>query len=78
MDLSRQLGRALHETPKDPTRDRGSGQYAHSKMDQLCVCGHSLGKHAAACVKGERPCFAGDDAGAESCDCNKFKKAKAK
>lgn len=81
MPLSSQLEAALLETeqaPKLTVRDKGSGQYAHSKFDQVCVCGHELGRHSAASVGGQRPCFYGDNDGEEPCECNKFKKARAK
>jgi hypothetical protein len=57
-------------------RDRKSGQYAHSKFDELCVCGHTLGEHTAAVVGGLRPCVSGDFTGV-NCDCQKFRKVRA-
>jgi hypothetical protein len=57
------------------TRDRKSGQYAHSKFEALCVCGHTLGEHTAAVVGGLRPCISGDFTGVP-CACQKFKKAR--
>lgn len=54
----------------EATRDRSSGRYVHSDLDQVCTCGHPLGKHSATVVAGSRPCFNGDDG--EACDCERF------
>lgn len=48
-------------------RDRKTGRYVHT-LDELCVCGHELGRHAAASSAGERECFA------EGCECPRFVK----
>jgi hypothetical protein len=51
-----------------------NGQYG-SAPDVVCTCGHTLGDHTA-----ERPyaCIIGDFAGYEICDCEKFKKQRAR
>lgn len=59
--------------PKPP-RDRANGQYTHSQMDALCVCGHTLGKHASDTADGQRPCFNGDDG--DECGCERFRKSR--
>lgn len=52
------------------------GKYKHDgNWDRLCKCGHTLGFHAAAKVAGQRPCFHGDEPGAEPCGCVVFRKA---
>ena len=56
------------------TRDKHSGQYAHT-IEALCKCGHPLGLHTAAVAAAVRECLAGDF-GHEHCECNKFRKVK--
>lgn len=59
----------LKAAPKREKHVGGKGgQFAHSSLDNMCVCGHHLGDHLAA---KPRPC---DD----SCGCPKFRKAKSK
>ncbi len=55
-------------------RDK-QGQYTHSKIDYLCVCGHKLGTHLA-----ERPraCINHETGDGTDCDCPDFKKARVK
>jgi hypothetical protein len=53
-------------------RDRGTGQYTHSRMSRLCrLCGHPVGHHSAEKSGGMRPCFHGDIY-PDSCDCPVF------
>ncbi len=54
---------------KKPTRDRQTGQYAHSTWSVMCRCGHTLGQHTAAVVAGQRDCLE------SGCECEKFRKA---
>jgi hypothetical protein len=56
------------------TRDKRTGQYAHNKMEVLCVCGHPLAVHAAEVVGGARPCFSGDFTEEGHCECERFRK----
>jgi len=42
-------------------RDRGTGQFMHSKWSRVCkLCGHPVGVHAGEKSDGMRPCFHGD------------------
>lgn len=50
------------------------GKYTYSKLDLVCVCGHTLGQHSAERVKGQQPCFCEDGDG---CACESFKRARA-
>ena len=57
---------------KDLFRDRGTGQYMHSRMSRLCkLCGHPVGVHAGEKSGGMRPCFHGDTY-SDSCECPVF------
>ena len=58
------------DAKKNETRDRRTGQYAYSRWEMPCTCGHTLGEHTAAVCEGQRPCLA------EDCDCDRFKKAR--
>ena len=53
-------------------REINTGRFAHSKLDRLCRCGHSLGEHTAAATKDCQPCLE------ESCACVKFKSVRCK
>jgi hypothetical protein len=70
------LRRLVHEA----NRNRHTGQYSYeNKWDRLCVCGHTLGVHAA---DAPHPCF-NEDAGlkgatGEPCDCQRFKPVRVK
>ena len=58
---------ARHADHVGEKRDRKTGRYVHT-LDEVCVCGHELGRHAAASSAGERECFA------EGCECPRFAK----
>ncbi len=62
------------KAPDTKAREQGTGLFMHDgKWERLCKCGHTLGEHAAEKVKGQRPCFHGDSAGEEPCDCTLYK-----
>jgi hypothetical protein len=68
--------------PKEIRRE-ADGRYGFDgNWDRLCVCGHSLGVHAAQNDTGKRPCF-NEDSGivggtGEPCDCEHFRPSKKK
>ena len=53
-------------------RDQATGRYTDAKLSKLCVCGHTLGEHAAEKVGTVQECFHAD------CLCECFRKAKEK
>lgn len=59
-----------------PKRERDTGRYAPS-VERPCVCGHGLDVHTAARVAGEQPCLH-DELGDAPCNCQCFKRARAK
>jgi hypothetical protein len=63
---------ARYSTDTNLFRDRGTGQYMHSRMSRLCkLCGHPVGVHAGEKSGGMRPCFHGDTY-SEFCECPVF------
>ncbi len=65
-------------------RELGTGKYAFSNLDLVCICGHTLGQHNASRIKFGattfQECF-GDPLGSRgdqmhNCDCQCFKKLK--
>lgn len=68
--------------PKEIRRE-ADGRYGFDgNWERLCVCGHSLGVHAAQNDTGKRPCF-NEDSGivggtGEPCDCKHFRPSKKK
>ncbi len=62
-----------HETINMKKREIGTGRYAFEKMDLLCTCGHSLGKHDAERAKDKQYCQNEDEFG-NLCDCEYFTK----
>lgn len=57
-------------------REGGTGRYTWT-VDRLCNCGHPLGVHTAARVKGEQPCMNGDPhspgSDGQDCECTVFR-----
>lgn len=69
-------------TSKHRERDIRTGQYVHeNQWERPCVCGHTLGVHAAVGHNG-KPCFNGDryveGATGEDCGCMRFRPSKKK
>lgn len=54
---------------------RQNGRYTYSKMETLCVCGHTLGYHGTGGGSGKRVCLHGTEEGETQCSCENFKKA---
>jgi len=58
-------------TPADLMAREPDGRFA-AGFDRVCVCGHTLGEHAAA---NPRPCFHGDfSTDGSDCDCETFRR----
>lgn len=55
---------------KTPWRDDAGRFIEHDAWERYCVCGHTLGVHAAAKVDGQRPCFADN---CDECMCSAFR-----
>ncbi len=56
---------------KNSNRQIGTGKYAYSDMEKMCVCNHSLGKHDAERTKDKQYCQNEDEYG-NICDCEFF------
>lgn len=54
-----------------------NGRYKHwDNWERLCRCGHKLGDHTAAKVRGLRPCLISCTEPGTHCDCQVFRPAK--
>lgn len=66
------------DRPKLTRRDRGGRYDFDGRWDRLCVCGYTLGEHAA---EPPRPCFSADpETGhpSDACGCERFRLSRKK
>jgi hypothetical protein len=72
MDLARRVAARYASKKEDGSRDKGNGQYTHSRWSRLCkLCGHPVGQHTAEKSEGFRPCIHGDMY-PDHCECPVF------
>ncbi len=53
-----------------------SGRYDYKDLNQVCVCGHTLGEHCAANPTGQRDCLVNGSDSACEAKCKNFRKAR--
>lgn len=65
----------MSKPTKPEWRDAANGQFVHSSLGAMCVCGHTLGNHSSMTIEGKRPCYV-NQVSDETCDCMRFRKTR--